>query len=134
MHRLQTMAVVATLMVGIVATMEAAVEVGVRALRDGLSRHLAEVRKGHTVTVTDHGRAIARIVPVGTPTALERLVAEGRVRPATRRKADRRRAFAEELAARHPAVALVTMAPLSRRVPRMHPLHPAPHPEGGWPR
>ena len=61
-------------------------EVGVRALRDGLSKHLAEVRKGHTVTVTDHGRPIARIVPVGTPTALERLVAEGRVRPAKRRK------------------------------------------------
>jgi prevent-host-death family protein len=62
------------------------VEVGVRALRDGLSRHLAEVRKGHTVTVTDHGRPIARIVPVGTPSALERLVAEGRVRPARRPK------------------------------------------------
>jgi len=62
------------------------VDVGVRALRDGLSRHLAEVRKGRTVTVTDHGRAIARIVPVGQPTALERLIAEGRVRPAKRRK------------------------------------------------
>lgn len=61
-------------------------EVGVRALRDGLSKHLAEVRKGHTVTVTDHGRAIARIVPVDQPTSLERLVAEGRVRPAQRRK------------------------------------------------
>jgi prevent-host-death family protein len=60
--------------------------VSVRALRDGLSRHLAEVRKGHTVTVTDHGRPIARIVPVETPTALERLVAEGRVHPAKRRK------------------------------------------------
>jgi prevent-host-death family protein len=58
-------------------------EVGVRALRDGLSKHLAEVRKGHTVTVTDHGRPIARIVPMDQPTALERLVAEGRVqRPA----------------------------------------------------
>ncbi len=57
-------------------------EVGVRALRDGLSRHLAEVRKGRTVTVTDHGRAIARIVPVEGPTALERLIAEGRVQPA----------------------------------------------------
>jgi prevent-host-death family protein len=62
------------------------VELGIRELRDGLSRHLAEVRKGHTVTVTDHGRPIARIVPVDTPTALERLIAEGRVRPAKRRK------------------------------------------------
>lgn len=61
-------------------------DVGVRDLRNGLSRHLAEVRKGHTVTVTDHGRPIARIVPIDTPTALQRLIAEGRVRPATRRK------------------------------------------------
>jgi prevent-host-death family protein len=62
------------------------VEVGIRALRDGLSRHLAEVRRGGTVTVTDHGRVIARIVPADTPTVLERLIAEGRVRPARRRK------------------------------------------------
>ncbi|HEY0640457.1 MAG TPA: type II toxin-antitoxin system prevent-host-death family antitoxin [Pseudonocardiaceae bacterium] len=58
--------------------------VGVRELRDRLSRHLAVVREGGTVTVTDHGRPIARIVPVGVPSALERLIAEGRVRPATR--------------------------------------------------
>ena len=51
-------------------------------MRDGLSRHLAEVRAGHTVTITDHGRPVARIVPVDVPTALERLVAEGRARPA----------------------------------------------------
>jgi prevent-host-death family protein len=70
----------------VVATGGAVVDVGVRALRDELSRHLAEVRKGHTVTVTDHGRPIARIVPVEGLSALERLVAEGRVRPATRRK------------------------------------------------
>jgi prevent-host-death family protein len=60
--------------------------VGVKELRDRLSRHLAAVRQGVTVTVTDHGRPIARIVPVGVPTALERLVAEGRVQPATRHK------------------------------------------------
>jgi prevent-host-death family protein len=60
--------------------------VGVRELRDGLSRHLAEVRAGHTVTVTDHGRPIARIVPVGQVTALEQLIAEGRVQPARKRK------------------------------------------------
>lgn len=56
--------------------------VGVKELRDGLSRHLAEVRSGHTVTVTDHGQPIARIVPVDHPTRLEQLLAEGRVRPA----------------------------------------------------
>ena len=60
--------------------------VGVRELRDGLSRHLAEVRAGRTVTVTDHGRPIARIVPVNRPTRLEQLLAEGKVRPARRAK------------------------------------------------
>ena len=61
-------------------------EVGVRALRDALSKHLAEVRRGRTVTVTDHGRVIARIVPAGAPSPLEQLIAEGRVRPAKRAK------------------------------------------------
>ena len=44
--------------------------VGIRELRDGLSRYLAEVRAGRTVT--DHGRPIARIVPVDEPSPLER--------------------------------------------------------------
>jgi prevent-host-death family protein len=61
------------------------VNVGVRELRDSLSRHLAQVRAGRTVTVTDHGRPVARIVPVDVPTALERLIAEGRVQPAAKR-------------------------------------------------
>jgi prevent-host-death family protein len=62
------------------------VNIGVRELRDGLSRHLAQVRSGHTVTVTDHGEPVGRIVPIGVPNALERLVAEGRVQPAATRK------------------------------------------------
>jgi prevent-host-death family protein len=65
---------------------EVAVDVGIRELRDGLSRHLAEVRAGRVVTVTDHGRPIARIVPVDRPTRLEQLRAEGRVRAARARK------------------------------------------------
>jgi prevent-host-death family protein len=56
--------------------------VGVRQLRDGLSRYLAEVRAGHTVTITDHGRPIARIVPVDEPIPLERLTSEGGVQRA----------------------------------------------------
>lgn len=63
--------------------------VGVRELRDGLSRHLADVREGRTITVTDHGRPVARIVPVGLPTKLEQLIASGKVTPATRRKGKR---------------------------------------------
>ena len=61
-------------------------DVGIRELRDNLSRHLAEVRSGRTVTVTDHGQPVARIVPVGAPTRLERLRAEGRVQPARHKK------------------------------------------------
>jgi len=56
--------------------------VGIRELRDGLSRHLAEVRAGRTVTVTDRGRPVARIVPIDRPTTLEGLIADGVVQPA----------------------------------------------------
>lgn len=56
--------------------------VGVRELRDGLSRHLAHVRAGHTVTVTDHGVPVARIVPIGVLSTLEQLIADGRISPA----------------------------------------------------
>ncbi|WIY83855.1 type II toxin-antitoxin system prevent-host-death family antitoxin [Propionimicrobium sp. PCR01-08-3] len=56
--------------------------VGIRELRDGLSRHLKSVREGHTITVTDHGRPIARIVPADGPTVLELMIAEGVVTPA----------------------------------------------------
>lgn len=61
-------------------------DVGVRELRDKLSRHLANVQEGQTVTVTDHGRPIARIVPIHRPTKLEQLRKEGRIRPARKRK------------------------------------------------
>jgi prevent-host-death family protein len=64
-------------------------DIGVRDLRDGLSRYLASVREGHTITVTDHGRPVARIIPVGRPTMLEQLIAEGKVTPATQRKTKR---------------------------------------------
>ncbi|MEU2349890.1 type II toxin-antitoxin system prevent-host-death family antitoxin [Modestobacter sp. NPDC049651] len=60
--------------------------IGVRELRDGLSKHLADVRRGATITVTDHGTPVARISPVVAPTALERLIAEGVVQPPVQRK------------------------------------------------
>ena len=65
--------------------------VGIRELRDSLSRRLAEVQAGATVTVTDHGRPVARIVPVETLTKLDQLIAEGRVTPARRHKRPARR-------------------------------------------
>jgi prevent-host-death family protein len=64
--------------------------IGVRELRDHLSKHLADVRDGRTVTITDRGTPIARIVPVG-PSTLDRLIAEGRVTPAKRPKRPARR-------------------------------------------
>lgn len=53
--------------------------VGVRGLKASLSRYLARVREGETIEVTDRGRPVARIVPVGIPEDLARLMAEGKV-------------------------------------------------------
>ena len=60
--------------------------VATRDLLDGLGRYLADGRAGRSVTVTDHGRPVARIVPVDEPSPLERLIAEGLVQPARQRK------------------------------------------------
>jgi len=57
-------------------------EVGIRQLRDQLSRYLNQVRGGAEVTVTDHGRAVARIVPIDQPRLLDQLIEQGRVTPA----------------------------------------------------
>jgi prevent-host-death family protein len=61
-------------------------EVGVRELRNNLSRYLDRVRDGDELVVTDRGRAIARVVPVGTERVLDRLIAEGIVTPARKSK------------------------------------------------
>lgn len=60
-------------------------EVGIRELRDHLSKYLDEVRQGNDVVVTDRGRAIARILPMSGETTLDRLIREGRVTPAKNR-------------------------------------------------
>jgi len=61
--------------------------VGLRDLRHHMSEVLARVRRGETIDVTEHGRLIARIVPVGerhpTP-VLARLVESGRATLARR--------------------------------------------------
>ncbi|GAA1417465.1 prevent-host-death protein [Agrococcus citreus] len=51
--------------------------IGVRALRDGLSAQLQRVKAGETLEVTEHGRVIAWLVPVESPSVIERLIAEG---------------------------------------------------------
>ena len=51
---------------------------GVRDLRDHLSRYLSEVRKGAELVVTEHGHPIARIVPAeAVPDRLAELIAAG---------------------------------------------------------
>ena len=73
-------------------------EVGIRELRDHLSRHLEEVKGGKVVTVTHRGRAVAQLVPVTEPRPFDRLVAEGAIELAPggpRRRPRKRVAVAE---------------------------------------
>ena len=66
-------------------------EAGVRELRDHLSRYLERVKAGEELTVTDRGRPIARLVPVGGTNTLDQLIAEGLVAPAASRRRARPR-------------------------------------------
>ncbi|GGI09189.1 type II toxin-antitoxin system Phd/YefM family antitoxin [Egicoccus halophilus] len=66
-------------------------EAGVRELRDHLSRYLERVRAGEELTVTDRGRPIARLVPVGSTNTFDRLIDEGLVVPAASRRRARPR-------------------------------------------
>ena len=65
--------------------------VGVRELKDNLSRYLAMVRDGGEVVVTEHGRPVARVISIQGRSSAERLaelVAAGQMTPArTRRRA-----------------------------------------------
>ena len=40
--------------------------VGIAELKNAISRHLARVKAGETLIVTDHGRPIARLVPIAS--------------------------------------------------------------------
>ncbi len=61
------------------ATTQETPGVGIRDLRDNLSRHLETVKEGAEITVTEHGRPVARIVPFKEPTRFEQMVADGRI-------------------------------------------------------
>jgi prevent-host-death family protein len=51
--------------------------VGVRELRQNLSKYLAQVKEGESFAVTERGREVARLTPSGPPDSpLARLVAE----------------------------------------------------------
>ena len=64
--------------------------VGVRDLRDHLSRYLDEVKAGRSVTVTDHGTVIATIVPMRFSERTMQLYREGKDRAPDAPEAPRR--------------------------------------------
>lgn len=55
--------------------------VGIRALKQNASGVVARASRGESITVTDRGREVARIVPL-TSSPVEQLTREGRVRAA----------------------------------------------------
>lgn len=61
-------------------------EVGIRDLKNNLSRHLNAVKDGETITVTDHGKPFARIERIKKISKFDQLVAEGRITPASQPK------------------------------------------------
>ena len=59
--------------------------VGIRDLKNNLSKYIDHVRAGDEILVTDRGRPVARLSAVDSPTdQLAELVAAGVVRPPTR--------------------------------------------------
>lgn len=70
------------------------VEVGVRELKNHLSRYLGRVRDGEDVIVTERGRPVARLSAIDRPSdRLASLIASGAVRPprhGTRRRPSER--------------------------------------------
>jgi prevent-host-death family protein len=59
-------------------------DVGVRELRNHLSRYLAQVADGREIIVTDRGKVVARVVPVDRLSKMDQLIAEGVITPPSR--------------------------------------------------
>jgi prevent-host-death family protein len=60
--------------------------VGIRELRDNLSRYIRRIEAGERIAITAHGRVVAELVPLGgrirgTPNRFDELVATGVIRP-----------------------------------------------------
>ena len=78
--------------------MNVATSVGIRELKNHLSKYLDRVREGEEIVVTDRGHPVARLTSVDAPTdRLAALIAAGRVQaPAvSSRRRPRRRLAAE---------------------------------------
>ena len=58
------------------------VEIGIRALKQNASAVVRRVVAGESITVTDRGRPVARLVPL-TRSRVEDLIESGRARPAS---------------------------------------------------
>ena len=58
--------------------------VGVAELRQNLSRYLRRVAAGETLEVTEHGRPVAVLAPLppANESIIDRMIREGRARPA----------------------------------------------------
>jgi prevent-host-death family protein len=66
------------------------IEVGVRDLKNNLSRYLDRISRGEEIVVTDRGRPVARLTAVDAPThRLAALVASGAVQPPSDRSRHR---------------------------------------------
>jgi len=60
--------------------------IGLRELSHHTSRVIDRVRRGETIEVTDHGKPLLRLVPAfGAGSLRDRLIAEGRLKPAKKR-------------------------------------------------
>jgi prevent-host-death family protein len=57
-----------------------ATEVGIRELKANLSAFVDRIEHGEVVTITRHGKPVARIVPPGISEGLAQLIADGTVR------------------------------------------------------
>ncbi len=56
-----------------------------RELRQNLSVYLRRVKDGESLEVTEHGHPVAVLAPLPEPlSTFDRMVADGRIRPATR--------------------------------------------------
>ncbi len=59
-------------------------KVGIRELRQNASEYVRRAEAGETIEVTDRGRPVARLQPLPkAESILDRLIAEGKVTPAT---------------------------------------------------
>ncbi len=61
------------------------IDVGIRELRAHLSRYVEQVKCGDEIVVTEHGKPVARLLPMSGERKIDRLIREGVVTPARSR-------------------------------------------------